>query len=108
MKWVILDLLVVSLLAYILSSSTFAADVAIVSCDVISEDVPSKIHAGRSEFQIILVSFSVSNDGILTVKKNTGRSCVEVLASLVNKENFKIEGVSSIDNGPAYTLLRRE
>ena len=105
MKRIVLTLVAVPLLAFMLSSSAFAADVAIVACEVISNDASSKKHAGQNDFQIIVMSFSFNEDGSLTVKKNVEASCVKVLARLVNNENYKMKGVSSPENGPAYTLL---
>ena len=105
MKRVALYLLAVLLLSFMLSSIAFASDVAIVSCENISGDNPSKIPAGQDDFQIIVMSFSFNEDGSLTVKKDIEGSCVRVLARLVNGENYKIKSVSSTDNGPAYTLL---
>jgi hypothetical protein len=108
MKRIALVLLAVSLLAFTLSSNAFAADMAIVSCDIIPVDISSKTPTGRPEFQIIVMSFSASENGLLTVQKDIGSSCVKVLARLVNNKNIKIKGISSTDNGPAYTLLWKE
>lgn len=105
MKRVALFLLAVSILAFSMRSSAFASDVAIVSCEVISNDASSKKHASQNDFQIIVMYFNFNKDGSLTVKKNVEASCVKVLARLVNNENYKMKGVSSPENGPAYTLL---
>ncbi|HLE86530.1 MAG TPA: hypothetical protein VI727_02560 [Candidatus Brocadiaceae bacterium] len=108
MKRVALFLLAVSILAFSMRSSAFASDVAIVSCEVISNDASSKKHASQNDFQIIVVSFSSNEDGSLIVKKNVEGSCVKVIARLVNNENYKIKSVSSTENGPAYTLLLKK
>jgi len=108
MKRVALFLLAVSILAFSMRSSAFASDVAIVSCEVISNDASSKKHAGQNAFQIIVMSFSFNEDGSLIVKKNVEASCVKVLVRLVNNENYKMKGVSSPENGPAYTLLLKK
>ena len=107
MKRIVLTLVAVPLLAFMLSSSAFAADVAIVACEVISEGTSSKTLTGQAYFQILVVSFSVSDD-LPTVQEDRGSSCVKVLAKLVNNENFKIKGVSSTNNGRVYTLLWKE
>ena len=108
MKRIVLTLLAVPLLEFMLSSGAFASDVAILSCELISEDTSSKINAGQHDFQIIVVSFSSNEDGSLIVKKNVEGSCVKVIARLVNNENYKIKSVSSTENGPAYTLLLKK
>ncbi len=108
MKGVALFLLAVSILAFSMRSSAFASDVAILSCELISEDTSSKIPAGRHDFQIIVMSFSFNEDGYLIVKKNVEGSCIKVLARLVNNENYKIKSVSSTENGAAYTLLLKK
>jgi len=105
MKRVALYLLAVPLLVFSMSSSGLAADVTILSCELISEDASSKINASQHDFQIIVMYFNFNEDGSLTVKKNVEASCVKVLARLVNNENYKMKGVSSPENGPAYTLL---
>ena len=108
MKKTVLTLIAVPLLEFMLSSSALATDVAIVSCEVISNDASSKKHASQNDFQIIVVSFSSNEDGSLIVKKNVEGSCVKVIARLVNNENYKIKSVSSTENGPAYTLLLKK
>src|SRR3972149_5428282 len=100
MKRIVLTLVAVPLLAFMLSSSAFASDVAIVSCELISNDASSKKHASQNDFQIIVMYFNFNEDGSLTVKKNVEASCVKALARLVNNE--KMKGVSSPENGPAY------
>ena len=108
MKSTLLTIMLISILAFTLSSGAFASDVAIVSCEIISENNSSKIPIGRHDFQIIVVSFSSNEDGSLIVKKNVEGSCVKVIARLVNNENYKIKSVSSTENGPAYTLLLKK
>ena len=108
MKRIVLTLLAVPLLEFMLSSSALATDVAIVSCEVISNDASSKKHASQNDFQVIVMYFNFNEDGPLTVKKNVEASCVKVLARLVNNENYKMKGVSSPENGPAYTLLLKK
>ena len=105
MKRTLLTIMLISILAFSMRSSAFASDVAIVSCEIISENNSSKIPTGQHDFQIIVMSFSFNEDGSLIVKKNVEASCVKVLVRLVNNENYKIKSVSSTDNGPAYTLL---
>jgi len=65
MKMTVLALIVIPLLAFTLSSSIFASDAAIVSCEIITGDNSSKIPSGQHDFQIIVVSFSFNEDGSL-------------------------------------------
>ena len=108
MKRTLLTIMLISILAFSMRSSAFASDVAIVSCELISNDASSKKHASQNDFQIIVMYFNFNEDGSLTVKKNVEASCVKVLARLVNSENYKMKGVSSPENGPAYTLLLKK
>jgi hypothetical protein len=108
MKKFALSLSVVPLLVFILSGSSFATDMVIVSCEEISYDNIPPMPAGQHNFQIIVMSFSHNENGSLSVKKIVEASCVKVLARLVTNENYTMKGVSSTDNGPAYTLLWKE
>ncbi len=104
----VLFFIVIIVFVFHLHIAALANDAAILACEVISNGSHTKITTGKPDFRVTVVSFSVGGDKLLTEQDGILSSCVEVLARLVNKESFKIQSVSSTENGPTYTLLLKE
>ena len=101
----------VSFITCSLSSITSASQNIILSCHIVPNDIQNDIQNINTDdqpvYKIVVISFSETDTGLITLQDYRERSCIEMLAKLVKNEHFEIKGVSSPDNETAYTLLQK-